>query len=196
MGKAADPTYPAPIKSLSEALEVFLKDLCSVTHCAVEVSILTFADDVQVENDFEDVNSLVPGRYATRGGNTNLGGAIGRALDEVEGRRQYLRQTGVEVNQPWLICITDGQPNMNTAPGFDTRLADMIHRRKLLFLPVAVGGYGVYDVLERLSPVQKPVVVGSGGAGGLSFTEFFKYLSQSMAAGAIPNLASLVQNHE
>jgi uncharacterized protein YegL len=63
-----------------------------------------------------------------------------------------------------------------------------------VFLPVAVGGYASYDVLDRLSPKQKPIVVSSAKAGSMSFKEFFKFLSQSMAAGQIPGASTSPTN--
>lgn len=193
MGQAPDPSFRAPILDLNEAVQTFVKDLCGITHCGVEIMVITFSETVQVECAFDEVQNLKVPQCMTRGGGTNLGGAIGRALDEVQTHRDYRKQTGVEVLQPWLVCVTDGQPNVNTAPGFDTRLIDLVNRKKCLFLPVAVGGYGSYDVLERLSPLQKPVIVGSGQAGSMSFSDFFAYLSQSAASGQTPNLQ---QNHE
>lgn len=195
MGTPATPGFRAPIEDLNDALKQFYKDMAGITHCAVEVMVVSFADDVKVESAFEPASASVPPAFVTRGSSTNLGGAIGKALDEVVAQRDYLRQTGLEVKQPWLVCISDGMPNMCTAPGFDVRLVDMVNRGKCLFLPVAVGGYASYAALERLSPMQKPIVVSSATAGSMSFSEFFKYLSQSMATGQIPGAAN-IPSHE
>ena len=196
MASAADASWQPPIDDLNTALERFAHDLRAITHCAVELMTITFAEDVQVEHDFETVADLHVPLCVTRGEATDLGGALARALDEVQGRRDYLRQTGIEVMQPWLVCITDAQPNRNTSPGIDARLVDLVNRRKCVFLPVAVGGYSAYPVLEALSPLQNPIVVPSRGAGGLTFSEFFRFLSQSMASGEIPNLADLKPGNE
>lgn len=196
MAQANDPAFRAPIQDLNDAIRTFVTDLSNVTHCGVEVMVITFDESVQVECDFEAVQSLKVPHCAARGGGTNLGGAIGRALDEVQARKDYMKQTGLEVNQPWLVCVTDGQPNVNTCPGFDARLIDLVNRKKCLFLPVAVGGYASYDTLERLSPLQKPIVVGSSQAGSMSFKDFFAYLSRSAASGQMPNMSLLQQNHE
>lgn len=197
MATANDPAFRAPIVDLNDALGCFVRDLSTITHCAVECMLITFAEDVVVECDFELASSLKFPNCSTRGSGTNLGGAIGRALDEVQARRDYLRQTGVEVNQPWLLTITDGQPNTNSCPGFDTRLAALIANRKCLFIPIAVGGCAAFPVLEQLcGAASKPVVVGSSGAGNLTFTELFSFLSQSIASGQVMNLADIQQSHE
>jgi uncharacterized protein YegL len=196
MGTPADPTFKPPIEDLIAALKQLYADIARITHCAVEVMVISFADDVKVESAFEPAQSAVPPSFVTRGSSTNLGGGISKALDEVLAHRDYLRQTGLEVKQPWLVCITDAQPNMCTAPGFDARLVDLINRGKCVFLPVAVGGYTSYDVLDRLSPKQKPIVVASSNAAGMGFSEYFKFLSQSMASGQLPSAANLQQNHE
>lgn len=196
MGTPATPGSRPPIEDLNEALRQFYKDIAGITHCAVEVMVVSFADDVKIESAFEPASAAVPPAFVTRGSSTNLGGAIGKALDEVVAQRDYLRQTGLEVKQPWLVCISDGMPNMCTAPGFDVRLVDMVNRGKCLFLPVAVGGHASYDALERLSPMQKPIVVSSATAGSMSFSEFFKYLSQSMASGQVPGAANNLPSHE
>lgn len=196
MGGPADPSFRPPIEDLNAALKQFYVDMAGITHCAVEVMVISFAEDVKIERAFESAHSAVPPSFSTRGSSTNLGGGIAKSLDEVIAHRDYLRQTGLEVKQPWLVCITDAQPNVNTAPGFDVRLLDLINRGKCIFLPVAVGGYASYDVLDRLSPKQKPIVVSSSNSGSMSFKEFFKFLSQSMASGQIPTTQSLPQSHE
>lgn len=196
MAVAADPTFCAPIKELNRAIANFVKRLRAVTHVGVDLMTLSFADDVQVEHPFEDVLGLTVPELAPRRQSTNLGGAIGRAVQEMQAHRDYMRASGIQPKMPWLICISDGQSNMNTCPGFDTLLVDLINRRKVLFLPVAVGGYSAYDQLAALSPLQPPIVIGSAGSENMSFEEYFQFLSDSASAGVIPNQANLQAHHE
>jgi len=196
MAQAHDPAFRPPIDDAQDAIARFANDVRGVTVCIPEIQMSTFNESVCVLTDFEPPENLHPPVLKTGGQGTNLGGAIARALDELQARKDYLKQLGHQVKQPWLVCITDAQPNMNTAPGFDTRLLDLINRKKLLFLPVCVGGYGTYEVLERLSPAQKPIVVTSSGLNGFSFAEFFRYLSTQLLSNQMPTFDHLEHDHE
>lgn len=196
MAQAHDPAYRAPIDDAQDGLACFANDVRGVTVCVPEVQLITFSDTVSVETGFEPPENLHLPVLKTGGRGTNLGGAIARALDELDARKDYLKQAGHQRKQPWLVCITDAQPNMNTAPGFDARLVGLINQNKLLFLPVCVGGYGTYEVLERLSPAQKPIIVTPSGFNGFSFAEFFRYLSTQLLSNQMPTFDHLEHSHE
>lgn len=191
MGKAANPKHRPPIEDLRDTLACFHSDLLAIRDCLVEVSIVSFAGETQIECPFEAVSSLTLPRLVLRKTGTNLGGALHQALDELLARREYLRSTGMEVQQPFLVCITDGQPNANTAPGFEERLVNMINKRSLIFLPLALGGSESYDALEAISPREKPVRIGPDDAAKQTFRAFFKWISQSIDAGELLDRSSL-----
>jgi len=196
MGVPANPAFGPPLADVNAALGPFLKDLSEVTHAAVELMVVKFSDSIAVEADFEAVQKLTAPRCSVSGSGTDLGGAIARSLDELQARSAYLTQIGIEVPTPWLIVMTDGQPNLCTSPGFQDRLVQLVKTKQVNFLPVAVGGYASYDVLERLSPLIKPVIVGAADAGSLSFAQFFRRVSVAMASGRAPNFADLQQSHD
>jgi uncharacterized protein YegL len=83
MGAAANPTFRPPIVDLDASCKQFYRDVAAITHCAVEVMVVSFADDVKVERAFELAQSAVPPSFTTRGSSTNLGGGIGKALDDL-----------------------------------------------------------------------------------------------------------------
>lgn len=194
MGESSNGARPA-IWDLNDASAQFIHELRQVTTSDVEVMFITFSGDVVVEGDFESVASVTPPVMSVRGSGTDLGGGLGRAMQEVKSRKDFHKALGTEALQPWIVCITDGQPNLNSHPGFDSELVDLINHRKLHFIPVAVGGHGSYEVLERLSPALKPIVINPGSATGTSFRDFFTALSGSVASGQIKDLKNL-QPHE
>ena len=175
------------LETLSDAIHKFVREARQIHHCAVTVKILTFAGDVVEETSgFESVETLHLPQLTIRDGGTNLGGALDKAMDDVEERYVLLRSTGVEAFKPWIIVFTDGMPNVNTAPRFEDRLKEMIKRRKVLLLPVAVGGYAAYPELERLSPNQPPIVIDPNDPDSTSFAEFFDFITRSIESGQDP----------
>jgi uncharacterized protein YegL len=47
----------------------------------------------------------------TAGGNTPMGGAMRRALQEIEDLKAMLRAQGIPYFRPWVFLLSDGEPN-------------------------------------------------------------------------------------
>lgn len=179
----SDPAGNAPIHDLNRALVKLYEDLEKVSHAEVVILHIRFADDAFVEQPFEPIRTSTPPTYSTTGSGTDYSAALTLAMLEADEQRAVVRSSGAEVNQPWLVFISDGKPNRTSNPGYDAELLSAIERDKLVFIPVAVGGADNYDALEALSPKQKPLIVGSDDVDSLSFDEFFRWLSDSVEAG-------------
>jgi uncharacterized protein YegL len=107
-----------------------------------------------------------------------MGEGVNMALDALEHRKTMYRDTGVQYNQPWLVLMTDGQPNGDKAE-LDRaiqRVTDLVSRRKLSVFAIAIGNDAAMDVLSKFSPKREPMRLQ-----GLKFREFFEWLSKSVA---------------
>ena len=51
----------------------------------------------------------------TANGNTPMGEGVRLALDLLDKRKQEYKDKGVDYYQPWLVLMSDGQPNGNVA---------------------------------------------------------------------------------
>ena len=108
MDTPTNPRFNAPVFDLNQAVEALHSDLCEIKHAEVEVMHIGFADHPDVLQDFTSVQNSAPPTYQTGGTRTDYSAAIGRAMVELQERRDTLRGSGLEVNQPWLVFITSG----------------------------------------------------------------------------------------
>lgn len=162
---------------LNEGLRDFYKEICAdeTTSQRLELSIITFNDYVQVvQEPALPENVVIP---ELRGdGDTALADAVNEAIDKVEARKNWYKQTGQPYYRPWIILMTDGEPNAGQdIDSLASRIKTDTAAKKYAFLPVGVEGADM-DVLRRIE--------GEGMKAtklkGMRFGQFFKWLSASM----------------
>ena len=111
-------------------------------------------------------------------GGTALGEGVNLALDTLEKRKSVYSGAGVLYYQPWLVLMTDGQPN-GSAVELERaiqRVTDLVAQKKLTVFPIGIGADADMDVLAKFSPSRPPLRLR-----GLSFKEFFEWLSKSVS---------------
>lgn len=145
---------------------------------SAEISIVTFGDTAQCVMDFANIERQkeIPDFQAA--GNTAMGEGVNLALDLLEKRKSEYADKGVDYYQPWLVIMTDGEPNGNEAEfaRAKARIADLVSKRKLTVFPVGIGAEANLNILKELSPKRVPLKLK-----GLKFREFFQWLSQSVS---------------
>ncbi len=111
----------------------------------------------------------------TTGGQTPMGTAILRALDLIATRKQKYKANGVAYYRPWVVLITDGEPQGEDLQ-MVRRAIERVHQEeaanKLMFLAVGVDGANM-KLLTKIA-VRPPVKLK-----GLQFTDLFLWLSKS-----------------
>ena len=151
---------------------------------AAEICIVTFGGDKpELILDFANLERQESERRQkisnlTAHGETPMGEAVNLALDCLEKRKQEFKEAGVDYYQPWLVLMTDGEPN-----GSDTELQRAIDRtndlakvRKLTVFPIGIGDEADMNCLARFSPRRPPLRLK-----GMNFKEFFEWLSASVS---------------
>jgi uncharacterized protein YegL len=107
--------------------------------------------------------------------------AVNEAIDKVQARKKWYKDTGQNYYRPWIILITDGEPDPGQdVAGLASRIKSDINDKRYAFLPIGVEGANM-SVLGQIAnemPVMKMK--------GLQFSSFFKWLSASIG-GAITN---------
>lgn len=163
-----------PISELNIGLQQFQADvyhkpnLCS----RLEVGIVTFASEVKVlQNpallDAFDMPEL------KEGGETKMADGIRAAMKIVRDRKDYWQKNGIGYRRPWIVVITDGEPD-------DTQDIKTLHRdiektkaeKGFMFLPIGIEGANMKKLAEISEDPPKKLA-------GLNFADFFQWLSNS-----------------
>lgn len=162
-----------PIRQLNDGIVAF-KDAVAADMLAskrVEVAVITFGGQVCVFTPFTTVAAFQPTRLEASG-DTPMGAAILRAIDEVKARKEEYKRNGIAYYRPWIFMITDGGPTDSWKQAAE-EIARGEQNKEFLFLAVAVQGANL-EILNQIAP---------GGVRqlqGLEFRELFLWLSASM----------------
>jgi uncharacterized protein YegL len=107
-----------------------------------------------------------------------MGEAVNLALDCLDNRKKEYQNRGVDYFQPWLVLMTDGEPNgaANELERAVQRTQDLVNSKKLAVFPIGIGGDADMGVLGMFSPNRSPLKLK-----GLNFKAFFQWLSQSVS---------------
>ena len=104
------------IDSLNEAIAVFRDEVCqdALTAMRAEVAIVAYSHEITVVQDFVNVSEFNP-PVLTADGGTCIAGAVRKALDMLEERKQQYKANAIEYYRPIMILVTDGFPEHDTA---------------------------------------------------------------------------------
>ena len=165
------------IDLVNAGLKSFYNEICeNETTCQrLELCIITFNDYVQVmQEPALPENVTIPELKGE--GNTALVDAVNEAIDKVEARKKWYKETGQPYYRPWIILMTDGVPNENQdIDSLERRIKADTSAKKYAFLPVGVEGADM-NILQKISGVEMNAVK----LKGMRFAQFFRWLSASM----------------
>lgn len=170
-----------PISELNRGVRLFYEAIKNdeVAMYSAEICVVTFGGyAAECLEDFASLE-LQPNPPILRAeGITPMGEAVNLALDLLEERKKEYQDKGVDYYQPWLVLMTDGEPN-----GSDEELSraikrtvDLVTSRKLTVFPIGIGTTADMGILEKFSPDRVPLKLK-----GLKFQEFFSWLSKSVS---------------
>lgn len=146
----------------------------------VETCVITFSDDAEVVQPFSDVDRFgdIP---LEAGGWTSMGAAIDLGIKQIEDRKEFYKQEGIDYYRPFLVLITDGAPtDLKTKAKFEAcqkKLQEGAKERH--FIPLFFGTKEAnFDRLKELLGEAGQVT----GIDGARFGEFFQWLSKSVSS--------------
>lgn len=169
------------IQELNSGVETFYDELRSdeTAMYSAEVCVITFGGNKpELILDFANLERQTNLPELTANGETPMGEAVNLALDCLEKRKRDYREKGVDYYQPWLVLMTDGEPN-GSAQELERaieRTAQMVMNRKLTIFPIGIGPEADMATLSRFSPKRQPLRLK-----GVRFKEFFEWLSKSVS---------------
>ena len=145
---------------------------------SAEITIVTFDDKVTCVEDFANIDRQEEIPKLTAQGNTAIGEGVNLALDLLEKRKSEYKEKGVDYFQPWLVLMTDGEPNGDREALIRAinRTRDYVNSDKLTVFPIGIGRAADLNTLNAFSPKRQALRLQ-----GLQFRDFFYWLSQSVA---------------
>lgn len=145
---------------------------------AADIAIVTFDSEARCLREFSSLesNSQVPELEAK--GNTAMGEGVAMALNLLADRKQKYKDKGVDYYQPWLVIMSDGEPNGNAGIYKEAQqeAVKLANDKKLAVFSIGIGKEADMDALSSFSP-KRPAL----RLQGLKFKEFFEWLSQSVS---------------
>jgi uncharacterized protein YegL len=169
----------SPIRELSAGVEQFYEAIRSddIAKYSAEICIVTFGDRAMLLEDFASIERQAAPQLNAVGG-TPMGEAVNKALDCLERRKQEYKDKGVDYYQPWLVLMTDGQPNGDSQILREAieKTVDLVNSKKLVIFPIGIGSGADMKVLGEFSPLRSPIRLQ-----GLKFSEFFVWLGKSVS---------------
>lgn len=170
----------APIEELETAVGQFYREMASdpIASMSVEVSVITFGGAVTILRGFETIadtlNMPLPRLAAC--GNTPMGSAIELAMGELHQRRAFYCRQGLSAYKPWIVLLTDGQPNDHwQQPSTEAR--QIAEANQLTFMGIGIGEHVDMSILKQIVPAEP----GAHRLHGLRFQNFFRWLSDSLS---------------
>ncbi|MGN1119516.1 MAG: VWA domain-containing protein [Oscillospiraceae bacterium] len=169
------------IEELNSGVKLFYDALKAdgVAAYSAEISIVTFGSSgAKCMADFASLQLQTDPPVLMASGLTPMGEAVNMALDLLDARKQEYKEVGVDYFQPWLVLMTDGEPNgsseeLSRAIG---RTSELANQKKLTIFPIGIGVDANMETLARFSPRRPPLKLRE-----LRFQEFFQWLSRSVS---------------
>lgn len=167
-----------PINELNKGLKDFYNDIQndSTTANRLEVAIVEFSDTVTTLIDPSLVSNFTLPVLTTKG-TTKLVDGVREGMNIIRSRKAWYKQSGQPYYRPWVILITDGEPDSGQdVMGLSQEIRDAVSKKELFFYAIGVEGANM-SMLQQISDTGMP----PAKLNGLKFSDFFKWLSASMS---------------
>lgn len=165
-----------PIDELNKGLQEFYTEISEdvTTSQRLEISLITFNHIVNTIQEPALVDSFkMPQLTAT--GSTAMVHAVNKAIDKVNARKDWYKKTGQTYYRPWIILMTDGEPDSDQdVDALAARIKKETNEKHFQFLPIGVEGANM-AILDKIKGNIPPMKLQ-----GTKFSSFFKWLSNSM----------------
>ena len=168
------------IELLNNGLKVFEEALKNDDLAASRVQVLVLRiggnSEVGIVSDWSDAMHWEAPKIEANG-MTPLGKGAREALSQIETQKQKYQENGITYNRPWLILITDGEPNDHGWENAAKECRDAEKNNKVTVFPIGVDGANI----DSLNLFAKK---GAIPLKGLAFNELFLWLSRSVSMGS------------
>lgn len=170
------------IEELNDAFSKFITAMKANEDVAssADIAIVTFGGKAKILKNFGPLSGIdAPKIEVNQRSLTPMGEAIQVALKLLEIRKNGYKDKGIKYFQPWLVVLTDGEPegeganeNMTIAIGQATELEAS---NKLVVFNIGIGADANLDILRKLSVKREnPISVDE-----TNLAELFAFLGSS-----------------
>ena len=176
------------IDELNSGLQAFYEEISNdvTTSQQLEVSIITFNDSVETVVEPALIENItIP--HLTAESTTAMVDAVYEAIEKIDARKQWYKETGQPYYRPWIILITDGEPDDGQdVIGLGERIKEDMRNKKYVFMPLGVQGADM-DMLRQLCGELDGKKIPPQPLDGQKYSSFFKWSSASMGSVIIKN---------
>ena len=173
------------VDALKDAFQSFLDSIKNdeQARLSAEISVISFNDKTRFLAENSNVTEIENIEFPKPDGGTHLYEALLYALDLLEERKEKYKSEGAQYYQPWLVLITDGQPEGDTLENkkaAQTQLEKLCEKRKLQLYPVCIEKESEEDGSKALADLVPGVIAFK--LDSCDIGRFFEFLSQSAIA--------------
>ena len=175
------------IDELRDGLKLFLRETSDdeTASMSVELEVITFGGDVSIAAPFAPVNVINDNQpHLEANGSTPLGEGLTLASQELKERRRLYKSKGISSYKPWVILMSDGEPNDDWEEPAKA-MRSLGEQRKLQYIGIGIGEKADFDTLRGILP-EHP---GPVKLKGLCFREFFSWLTDSLKSVSASSVA-------
>ena len=146
----------------------------------LEVAIIQYDEEAKILREPKLLDEEeIPPVLEERGSTTETVVAMEEAIKMVEDRKAWYKETGQKYYRPWIVVMTDGEPYGNRASQSDidaisARVAADAAAKKYFMMGIGVGEANMELLGKMCGGKALPLK-------GTKFTEFFKWLSNSLS---------------
>ena len=183
-GSMAAPTATGKNRmyELNEAFSKFVDAMKNNDEVAssADIAIITFGGQANILQKFTPVSKISTPKIEYKDRSlTPMGEAIQAALKLLEIRKNGYKQKGMEYYQPWLVVLTDGEPEGQNAKEEMQKAieqtTDLEKQNKLVVFNIGIGSDANLEELKKLSVKrEQPISVAE-----TSLDEVFEFLGKS-----------------
>ena len=165
------------INALNEGIKNMLLTLSTLdsTKYAVDFAVVTFSGEAKVEVEFDSVENIFIPEFTASGG-TAMGAGVNLAIDILEDRVQFYKDSGYSYKQPWNIIMGDGYSGDDTKSAVQ-RSMEKVQNKKLTVFPFGIGDDYDADLMKSFSNKKFMIDIKDSN----SIKEAFEFLSASAA---------------
>jgi uncharacterized protein YegL len=144
----------------------------------LEVGIVSFNSEVERVCEPKLVE-FIDFQGLSTDGTTRMVDGVREGISMVRQRKDWYKSTGQKYYRPWVIMITDGEPDSdqkNQLPSLAAELEQGMRNKEFCFMAIGVEGADTH-VLQAISNSEIPPRM----INGLKFADFFRWLSSTIA---------------
>lgn len=168
----------SPIEELNRGLRQFIQETADdeAAGMSVELEVINFDDEAHVAMPFTPISDVDrEPEPLTADGWTHMGDALRLASKHLRERRNLYKNMGISSYRPWVVLMTDGEPNDNWQQAAQ-EMRELGEKGKIQYIGIEIGDDADHDTMCRILPAQP----GPVKLKGLRFREFFRWLTDSL----------------